>query len=55
MKLKHLYQHYFQVLVKMILDINYGASMHLSFHKEWFRDYERIPPIKIYMGDDLVQ
>jgi len=19
--------------------INYGASMHLSFHREWFRDY----------------
>ncbi len=29
--------------------------MHLSLHREWFRDYERIPPIKIYMGDDLVQ
>lgn len=34
--------------------IDSNASMHLSFHKEWFRDYERIPPIKIYMGDDLV-
>jgi hypothetical protein len=35
--------------------INYGASMHLSFHREWFINYERLPPIKIYMGDDLVQ
>jgi hypothetical protein len=32
-----------------------NASMHLFFHREWFRDYERIPPIKIYMGDDLGQ
>jgi len=35
--------------------IDSHASMHLSFHREWFRDYERIPPIKIYMGDDSVQ
>jgi hypothetical protein len=35
--------------------IDSSASMHLSFHREWFRDYERIPPIKIYMGDDLIQ
>jgi len=35
--------------------INCGASMHLSFHREWLRDYEKFPPIKIYMGDDLIQ
>jgi hypothetical protein len=32
-----------------------NASMHLFFHREWFRNYERIPPIKIYMSDDLGQ
>ncbi len=35
--------------------IDSNASMHLSFHREWFRDYERIPPIQFYMGDDLIQ
>ncbi len=32
--------------------IDFGTSMHLSTRKEWFRDYDNIVLVKIYMGNN---
>jgi hypothetical protein len=29
--------------------------MHICFHKKWFYDYENIIPLKVYMGNNLIQ
>lgn len=35
--------------------IDSRASMHLSHKWEWFKDFEEIPPMKIYLGDNSIQ
>ncbi len=35
--------------------INSRTSMHLSHKWEWFRDFENIPPLNIYLGDNSIQ
>jgi hypothetical protein len=32
--------------------IDSGATQHLSCNRDWFVDYERIQPSKVYLGDD---
>jgi hypothetical protein len=36
------------------LYINFGASTHLSHECNWFKNYEKISPIKICMGDNSI-
>jgi hypothetical protein len=48
---------FFALLVSHEIDawyIDFGASMHLSFCREWFCDYENIFLIKIYMGNNSI-
>jgi hypothetical protein len=35
--------------------VDFGVSMHLFHEWKWFRDYETISPINIYMGDNFTQ
>ncbi len=35
--------------------VDFGASMHLFHIRDWFYDFEKISPIKIYMGDNSTQ
>jgi hypothetical protein len=35
--------------------VNFGASMHLFHRREWFRNFEKIAPTKIYLGNNLIQ
>jgi len=35
--------------------VNFDASMHLFHRREWFRNFEEIPPTKIYLGNNLIQ
>ncbi len=35
--------------------INSKASMHLSHKHEWFKDFEEIPPMKIYLSNNSIQ
>ena len=32
-----------------------GASMHLTYRKDWIDDFKEISPVKIYLGDDSVR
>jgi hypothetical protein len=34
--------------------VDLGATQHMTFEQEWFTTYERIPPRKVFMGDDTV-
>ncbi len=34
--------------------INFGASTHLSHECNWFKNYEKNSPIKIYMGNNSI-
>ncbi len=35
--------------------VDFCASMHLFHRRDWFYDFEKISPIKIYMGDNSTQ
>lgn len=35
--------------------VKFGVSTHLFHERKWFRDYETISPINIYMGDNSTQ
>jgi hypothetical protein len=34
--------------------IDFGATQHMTFEREWFTTYESIIPRKVYMGDDTI-
>jgi len=34
--------------------IDFGATQHMTFEREWFTTYESIVPWKVYMGDDTI-
>jgi len=34
--------------------IDFGATQHMTFEREWFTTYESIVPRKVYMGDDTI-
>lgn len=35
--------------------IDFKTSMHLSHKQEWFKDFEKIPPMKIYLENNSIQ
>jgi hypothetical protein len=34
--------------------IKFGASIHLSHRRDWFKRYTEIPPMHIYLGVDMM-
>jgi hypothetical protein len=36
------------------LIVNFGATQHMTFQKEWFTTYELIPARKVFMGNDTI-
>jgi len=34
--------------------VDSGATQHMTFEQEWFTTYERISPMRVFMGDDTV-
>ncbi len=34
--------------------VDSSATQHMTFQQEWFTTYERIPPKRVFMGDDTI-
>jgi hypothetical protein len=40
------------IALSMFSDVDFGASMHLFYKRDWFYDFGKISVIKIYIGDN---